>query len=215
MGGGNVAGYLRAAFPEITVDFVEVDPAVPEVARRYMRFTDSPAVRVHLGDARSWLAASDERWDLVVADTYIGLSVPFHLTTLEFLRTVEAHLAPGGVFALNLAAHLDAPFPRAIYRTLLAEFPTVYVFDAPGSGNRLLFATSAPALADAELAARARRLAPQAPLEPPLASLATLRLHRRLDLGATPVLTDAYAPVDRLIHLDRPDLPAAADGPAD
>lgn len=200
LGGGNVAEYLLEAFPGTEIHFVEIDPAVAEMARRHMGLAESEAIHVHEGDARQFLERHDERWDLILADTYIGLSVPFHLTTVELVRLADSRLAPGGVFAVNLAAELDAPFPQAIARTVAAVFPTLDVFAVPGRANRLLFATHGPALSAAELAARAERLGPR-PLSPDLEQLAALRVEAAPDLTAAPVLTDAFAPVDRLIHL--------------
>ena len=202
MGGGNVAAYLGRAFPGVEVDFVDVDPAVPEVARRFMAFADGRG-RVHVADARRFLEGTGERWDLIVADTYIGLSVPFHLTTREFLEEVRRHLVPGGVFAVNLASRLDAPFAAAIARTLQSRFPTVYAFRAPQRANRLLFATSGPPLDDAALLDRARRLGPRPGLDPDLVGLVGLRIDAEAEMGDAPrrALTDDFAPVDRLIHL--------------
>lgn len=208
LGGGNVADYLRRAFPGTEIHFVEVDPAVAEVARRHMGLAEGPGVRVHVADARRYLETHDETWDLILADTYIGLSVPFHLTTVELVRLVDSRLAPGGLFAVNLAAELEAPFPRAIARTVAEVFPELDVFAVADRANRLLFAGRHPPLSDAELLARARDLGPRPTLSPDLETLATLRLDADPDLAGAPILTDAFAPIDRLIHLGaRPPAP--------
>ncbi|HXT19960.1 MAG TPA: fused MFS/spermidine synthase, partial [Thermoanaerobaculia bacterium] len=107
MGSGSVGTYLQRRIAGLEVDYVDVDPEVPRLARRFFGFADGPRSRVHVDDARRYLANSGERWDLIVADTYVGLSVPFHLTTAEFMAEVARHLDEGGVFALNLAAGLD------------------------------------------------------------------------------------------------------------
>lgn len=200
LGGGNVAAYLRQAFPGTTIDFVEVDPAVAEIARRHMGLAEGDGVRVHVDDARRFLETHDETWDLILADTYIGLSVPFHLTTVELVRLVDSRLAPGGLFAVNLAAELEAPFPRAIARTVAEVFPRLDVFTVPGRDNRMLFAGRHAPLSDADLLARAHRLGPRPTLSPDLPTLAALRTPDP-DLAGAPLLTDAFAPVDRLIHL--------------
>jgi len=207
LGGGNVADYLLASLPDLEIGFVEVDPAVPEVAREWMGFDERTEVAVHVADARRFLeTAGGESWDLIVADTYIGLSVPFHLTTREFLAEVDRRLAPDGVFAVNLAADLDQPFPRAIHRTVAAVFPTVYAFATP-TRNHLLFATREPPLPEAELRRRARALDARTRFDPDLETLLARRLDPPAPAAGVPVLTDDYAPVDRLIHLESGDLP--------
>lgn len=209
MGGGNFLPYLRRALPDARFDLVDVDPAVPEVARRYMGFAPDDGVTVHVSDGRTFLERrpAETAWDLIVVDTYIGLSVPFHMTTREFVATVDAHLAPGGVVAVNLAAGLDEPFPRAIYRTLGTRFETLYAFPVPGLANTVVFATHRPPLDPAELRRRAAALDRRADFDPPLAELARRETEVRLDLSEVPVLSDRFAPVDRLIHLGSKNLP--------
>jgi hypothetical protein len=136
------------------------------------------------------------------------------MTTTEFLAEVDGHLAPGGVFAVNLAAGLDEPFPRAIYRTLASRFATVYAFPVPGLANTVLFATHRPALGVDELAVRAaaldrRAAAAGTPFNPPLAELAREREAMDFNQDAVPLLSDRYAPVDRLINLGERRLPRA------
>jgi spermidine synthase len=204
MGGGNSAAYLRRGFGRrLQVDLVDVDPAVPEVAERFMRFRPGDGIRVHVSDGRRFVETSEQTWDLVIVDTYIGLSVPFHMSTVEFVDAVDRRLTPGGVLVVNLAASLEHPFPHAVVRTLASRFETLYAFRPPGKGNSVVFATHRPALDDAELAARAAELDRRHDFDPPLAGLAASRLDLPPLDGSVdvPILTDAYAPVDRLIHM--------------
>ena len=211
MGGGNSTAYLRRAFPGLGVDLVDVDPAVPEVAERYMGFVPGDGVAVHVADGRRYIETAERTWDLVVADTYIGLSVPFHMTTREFLAAVDARLTPGGVVVVNLAADLRQPFPRAIARTLASRFETLYAFPVPGLANTVLLATHRQRLGDDELVERAAALDRRFPFDPPLAELARRRLDLDLDPppygDEVPVLSDRFAPVDRLIHLGEREVP--------
>ena len=79
---------------------------------------------------RSWTTwPSDARYDLVVGDAFNDLSVPFHLTTLEFNEKVARHLTPHGVYLVNLID--DWRFGRllgAYVLTLKKTFKHVYVF---------------------------------------------------------------------------------------
>ncbi len=203
MGAGGLATYLQERRPGIEVDLVDVDAVVPEVARRFMGFQAGPRTRVHVADARRFVARSSARWDLVVADTYIGRAVPFHLTTVEFLREVRRKLAPEGVFALNLAAGLNLPFPRAMVRTLAEVFPCLASFRVPASGNVLVLGTAGD-LCDPPRDVLARRIEALdgSGFDPPLATLADLRIRREIDLSDAPVLSDRFAPVEHLIELD-------------
>lgn len=221
MGAGHAGLHLQRHRPGMTVDFVDVDPAVPEAAARWFGFEEAPGRRVHVADARRFLDRAGRRWDYIYCDTYIGLSVPFHLTTREFLLLVRERLEPGGVFGLNLAGGLGQPFPRAIYRTVVEVFPRAWAFAVPGSGNLLVLATGdgGPRPSAAELALRARALDRRYGFDPALSDLVARQLRDGVDFSDTPVLSDRFAPVDRLLHLgaaeaEIPGLPAAADGAA-
>ena len=69
--------------------FFEIDPDVVRIARdpRYFSFLSScaPEPPVVLGDARLTLAASPERYDLIVLDAFSSDVIPVHLLTREAL----------------------------------------------------------------------------------------------------------------------------------
>ena len=201
LGGGSVGTYLGKHLPDLRVHYVDIDPAIPDVARRYLMFKEGPRTKVTVADGRRFLQASSERWDFIYCDTYIGLSVPFHLTTAEFLDEVKLHLEPGGVFGLNLAAGLEDPFSRAMYRTVVDRFASAYVFRVRGAANALVLATDANTLTRQQLVARARELDPRYGFEPSLAVLALGRVEVDLAAEDVEILTDQYAPVDSLIRL--------------
>jgi SAM-dependent methyltransferase len=110
-------------------DVVEIDPAVVRFATNYFGFSTSG--RTYTEDARSFLARSASRYDIVVHDTFTGGTTPEHLLSLEALREVHDLLRPGGLLALNFAGYEDgakATPSRAVLRTLKTVFPNVRVF---------------------------------------------------------------------------------------
>ncbi len=206
MGAGNVGSYLHSALPEIRVDYVDIDPAVPVIARDYFDFRESETNRVFVADARRFLADSEESWDLIVCDTYIGLSVPFHLSTLEFFDLVHRRLTPGGVLGINLAGGVQHPFSRSIYRTVAQRFETIYLFQAMRSQNVLLFAQHGQSrVPTEELVERGSNLDKEIDFTFPLARLAKRRVEVDLELSRDKILRDRFAPVERLIALE-PDM---------
>jgi len=209
MGGGNAGQMLHQVAPGIRVDYVDIDPAIPDVARRFLHFQAGPGDRIHIRDARRFLAETDEHWDFIYVDTYIGRSVPFHLTTTEFFRLAKERLNPGGVLAVNLASGLGHPFPLAICRTLSDHFQPLYAFQVPGAANVEVFAVrDGDAISPAELLGRARRLDERFALElPAVEILARYRLELDVELQDAPLLTDAYAPVERLVAVSGGEMP--------
>jgi len=202
LGGGSLSQYLQATLPDLHVDYVEIDPAVPEVARRFFFFKEGPKTTVTIADGRRFLTNSAKRWDLILCDAYIGQSVPFHLTTVQFLDEVKRHLEPGGVFGLNLAAGLSDRFSQAMYRTVRDRFDSIYVFPVRSAPNVEVMATADPALIGREdLLRRGRELDRTMKFETSLAELALRRRDVEINIAEIPVLTDEFAPVDRLIRL--------------
>ena len=202
MGSGSVGVYLQRRIDGLEVDYVDVDPEVPRLARRFFGFADGPRSRVHVDDARRFLANSGERWDLIVADTYVGLSVPFHLTTTEFMSEVGRHLTADGVFALNLAAGLDDDFSRAIFSTVRRSFPAARAFHARGASNVWVIAGPGAVGYLPDLQARARELDARWKFEPPLHALLALEVPTA-ELPMGEVLRDEFAPVEHLIPVGK------------
>lgn len=202
LGGGTVGRYLQSRDPELDVQYVDIDAAVPQIAQRFFFFRPGPRMRVAVEDGRQFLHASTEKWDLIYGDAYIGQSVPFHLTTVQFLDEVKRHLAPGGAFALNLAGGLGDPFSQAMYRTVRERFDSVYLFKVRHAFNALVVANlDAETLSNDDLLKRGRELDRTLRFDPPLATLATWRNEVALDMVKIPILTDDFAPTDRLIRL--------------
>jgi spermidine synthase len=124
--GGTVARAFGRYYPDVSIDGVELDPAVSEVGRRYFGLRDNPRLEVHDADARPFLRRTDARYDLIVVDAYRPPYVPFYLATREFFRLARERLTPGGVIALNVATvPNDHRLAEAIARTLASELPQV------------------------------------------------------------------------------------------
>jgi predicted membrane-bound spermidine synthase len=202
--GGTTARALGVYYPDAEVDGVELDPAVSRVGRRFFGMDDNPRLSVHDVDARPFLRASDERYDLIVADAYRQPYVPFYLATREFFRLVREHLAPGGIVALNVAAVPDDKrLVRAVGGTLATELPQVLQWPALRF-NTIVLGLVDP-LSDAELD---RRLA-DGPAD--LAPLRDLLARDVTALGpADEPWTDDRAPVEWLT--DRMIVSYAAEG---
>jgi predicted O-methyltransferase YrrM len=87
--------------------FFEIDPEVVRIARdpHYFNFLSAcaPHERIVLGDARLTLAASTERYDLIVLDAFSSDAIPVHLLTREALRSYMARLTPHGIIAIHVS----------------------------------------------------------------------------------------------------------------
>jgi SAM-dependent methyltransferase len=115
LGAGAGADVLQAHYHGARqIDAVELNAQVVDLVRR--RFADdaggvySTLSRVHVAEARGFVAASDERYDLVqvaLLDSFSASSAGLYALSENYLYTVEAledqlrHLRPGGLLAIT------------------------------------------------------------------------------------------------------------------
>ncbi len=200
MGGGLVGQTLRRMEPEVEIDFVEIDSVVPEIAETYGFWTPHPLERVHITDGRQFVRRSSESWDYIYVDAYIGLAVPFHLTTREFFALTAEHLAPGGVLGVNLAAGLSDPFSRSLLHTVRGVFRSTIVIDVGGAGNVLVLASDQRPAAREAIRRRAAQIDDSA-LEVSLEEMAERIVEWRYETADLIELRDDYAPAEHLVVL--------------
>jgi len=132
---GNAAGtsarVIASMYPGVSIDGVEIDPAVTDLARRYMGLGGVRGLHVVSADGRAFLATGAGRYDLIVVDAYRQTYIPFYLATQEFFQLVRQHLEQGGALALNVErVPGDDRLVRAVSGTLAAVFPQVWVWPA-------------------------------------------------------------------------------------
>jgi MFS family permease len=170
----------------------EIDPAVTRVARSKLGLTPSPRMEIHHEDARRYLRSvpADRQFDLVFGDAFNDFSVPYHLTTREFDRTVARHLKPDGLYLMNVIDSIHFDFLRSTVRTLREVFPYVAVMAVPGEWppsaqgkDRITYVI----LAAKQQPRRSLPIVPPAELEAFVQS------------GRSVVLTDDHAPVEQLL----------------
>jgi spermidine synthase len=119
--------------PELEhVDAIELVPAVVDQLHHFAEINgkvyEDPRVTIHRADARRFVAASTQRWDVIVADLFHpGRDGAGGLYALEHFEGVRDSLAPGGLFAQWLPLYqLDLPTLQTIVRTFLAAFPEAH-----------------------------------------------------------------------------------------
>lgn len=141
LGAGSMQTFLRRLHPHARVDIVEIDPEVTRVAQRLFEFRPDPAMRVHEADGRAFLRRNAKKYDLIFLDAYNDFTVPFHLTTREFLELVRDRLKPGGVVASNIWSARINRFFTAQVKTYQAVFGELYLLRAQISANYIFIAT--------------------------------------------------------------------------
>ncbi len=159
LGGGTIPQFLRRHFPELAIDVVELDPAVVQVAKSYFGFRPDDKMQVFVGDGRKFIEKSQPVYDVIYLDAYSADSVPYSLTTSEFLEATKKALTPDGVVVGNVWSSASNKLYNSMIRTYQHVFAQVAVNHVEGVGNRIVVATtSAGPLAKDQVAQRAARL---------------------------------------------------------
>jgi spermidine synthase len=195
LGAGAFNRLFNLAYPESRLMTVEIDPMIVEVAREFTGFAETANNGVEIADGRRFLARSQKLWDWIVLDAYVRKSqIPPHLTTVEFFTLVRSRLTPDGVFAANLSGSPE--FVRHVSMTITAVFPNSTFWPVGSKGNVVCVASlrAAPLPLDIVATPAVDILRKN---EVDLADLAKAP-HQILDLDATAVLTDDFAPTEFL-----------------
>jgi spermidine synthase len=201
-GGYSFPRYVEASYPGASVDVIEIDPAVTATAHTRLGLSASSRIRSFNEDARTFLMEwpDPQQYDMVFGDAFNDLSVPYHLTTVEFNRIVEKRLKPDGLYLVNVIDKFQGgEFLKAYANGLRAVFPHVYIFGRGAAfqpfdrNTYVLMASRQPLEKAFEVVTAAESEADRTiPLDEE-------RLNAYLKSGRALTLTDDFAPVDQLL----------------
>lgn len=211
IGGGGATLPRAWASASASVVSIELDPVVAAMADDQMWAGAQRRLTTVIGDGRAVIRSmpSGEMFDVVLMDAYRTRSVPPHLVTREFNELIATHVSEGGVFLSNIIDRRDTPsLALSVAATLSKVFPAVDLWMAEGEqGTVTNFVVAA-------------WKNPRGAIRPPDQSVLASVMHagedvqsrsvtwRRVDAALAPllmpqvcavVLTDDWAPVDRLI----------------
>jgi spermidine synthase len=213
LGGGALPARMLRDYPDVTVDAVEIDPVVVDVAERFFALPDDERLRVYTEDARRYVQRTGERYDVVVVDCYHSDALPFHLTTQEFFEEISDLLEPDGVCAYNIISAVEgeqSDLFRSLYRTAGTVWDHLWVFPVKrehgtdslkANQNIVLLATDAD-ISRAALLSRIESRVDGTVEVDGFETFGTRLYDGLIELADVPVLTDSYAPTDSLIRVN-------------
>jgi len=119
------------------IDYVELNPALPEIAGNLNQLPTNPALYVYAEDARKFLKSGNKKYGVVI----MNLPGPSILQinryfTLDFFELLKEKLNPGGVIGLSLPPTGDYLSENAgklnscIFNTLKKSFSQVLILPA-------------------------------------------------------------------------------------
>lgn len=98
IGGGSAASLIRHFWSEASIQGVDIDPVMVELGKKYLGL-DLDSVKIK--DAEDFLIKSNETYDLILVDTYLGDQYPEKFATKSYIELVKDRLGDGGMAVFN------------------------------------------------------------------------------------------------------------------
>jgi spermidine synthase len=206
-GGYTLARHIEATYPNARQEIMEIDPGVTQTVYEQLGVDrGSTRITTYNVDGRLMLkqlvSANAGQYDLIIGDAFNDLSIPYHLTTLEFDQEIKRALKPGGFYlALVIDKMVGGKFIPAYTDTVLRVWPAVQVMadsNTFGTSNASTFVVAA-----GDEPVSPERLATVHGQGPGGIAVTHImdgsQMHDWLSAADAPILTDDYAPVDNLI----------------
>ena len=185
-GGSHILPSYIADNTESSVDVVEIDPALDDIAEEFFGYREQDQITIINEDGREYLNNNIKKYDAVLVDAFSSLTPPFQLSTVEFARLASKALASDGVVYVNAPSDFNDSLMSSLFVTYSAVFDYVGVVQANPNiplslkQNYLLIASDNS--------------------DEYKSALDTLADRSALNVVGGSVLTDDFAPVERLSY---------------
>lgn len=214
LGGGGfvMPRYLEKFYLGSANEVAEIDPGVVRVNFEKLGLSRATTIAIATEDARTYLMrqSAEKKYDFVFGDAFNDFSVPYHLTTKEFNDLVASHLAPDGIFAVNLIDdYAHGRFLSSYIKTLKETFPEVVLmplkadWERTGRNTFVVVASKQPLDLNLLRATEPRTLSDYSPASTESRDLHTVVSGAALDQFVTAhrpiLLTDDHVPTDNLL----------------
>lgn len=142
LGGGTFTTMLRRLLPQVSIDAVEIDPMVADVARRFFGVREDARFHIHVCDGVDFLTDHRQPYDLIFLDAYGADTVPQPMTTRVFFETVRERLTARGILVVNIS--VKEAIEEMLVDRLVSVFPDNACLRTPDDSNLVFFAGREP-----------------------------------------------------------------------
>lgn len=141
--------YVISHYPDVSMDVVEIDAKVTELAKEYFYLQDcideydpsGERLGLITEDAKVYIKDCDKKYDVIYNDAFSGTVPVRTLTTLESVKEFKSLLNEDGIYVINILGDIDkdnAAFLKAECNTLAQAFMYVYVVECDRQSEGLL-----------------------------------------------------------------------------
>lgn len=125
MGGGSVIESLRTKYKyTYPIVAVEIDPVVIEIAEDEFGITKYNDLEVVCADAATFLEETEQNFDLIIVDLFIGQHVPERFYGKAFWQDIEKHTNKSGKILFNAEVSLS----NVVRDTFLKNLPNSFSY---------------------------------------------------------------------------------------
>ena len=134
IGGGayTYAYKMQVDHPDRSIDVVEIDPALWDIAIEYFKFRPNNQITNYPQDGRAYLNKNIKQYDVIFFDAFMnGSAMPFQLATKEAYTKAYHSLNSNGLVLINIISRINGPGSelfKSQYLTLKSVFPEVKFF---------------------------------------------------------------------------------------
>jgi len=185
--------YYVEHYPNSTIDVVEIDPGMTQVAKKYFQLDDqNPRLKIFHEDGRIFLNNTTEKYDTIYSDAFAATNIPHQLTTKEVADKMYSILNDNGLVIFNTISSIEGDrgkFLRSEIATFKSIFPQVYLFpvqhvtDGKIMQNIMLVAIKSDKKFDFKSG------------NPQIQKILDIRWQNPID-NDMPILTDDFSPVE-------------------
>lgn len=142
LGAASLTKFLHRHRPEAKLTVVEIDANVVHVARHSFKLPEeNERLRLHIDDGANFIAASQQRFDLILVDGFDENARTGMLDTLPFYLNCKARLSSSGLLVTNLLSKRKG-VKKSMERLEEAFEGRAIAFPSCDSGNVVAFAAT-------------------------------------------------------------------------
>ncbi len=203
-GGYTFPRYMEYSYPRARIDVVEIDPVVTKIAYEQLGLSKATRITTHNTDGRWYVMNCTDKYDVIFTDAYNDLSIPYHLTTKEFVAQLKSIMTPQGILMSNIIDNFQkGSFLPSYIKTLQEVFGerNVYLMSVSPDFENLRISTFIvmASVQPLDMAAFDAWLKTHFRQEAKSAIVSAELMHKMLTNRYSIVIRDDYAPVDNLI----------------
>ena len=141
LGAGTFARQCRQTWPNCQIDGIEIDPQIINLGKQNFQL-EQAKVNIHIEDARTYFRIKPAKYDLIFMDVFRDITIPFHLSTIEFFKILKQHINSKAVLVVNFnfSSSDERSLQKLLGNTINKAFTQVFSLTTDSKTNTVFIA---------------------------------------------------------------------------